>query len=191
MVFRNSPVGGFACISLHILFFIIALKCHWKKQRKETLFKGRLRSCRRHSILNSLFSHILTRRFVHKRLTKERPEKKNICFAILSWRRNAKYAFIMLLRVCCEILEPCRVTTYPQQICCACSIKVASSPSTLRKENDCFANTIFIPKRQGETFALDVSTISPCLNSDRGYTVSPALLSLLSYDQCDRTYQLV
>ena len=39
----------------------------------------------------------------NQRLTKERPEKNN-CFAILSWRRNAKYSIIMLLRECCKIL---------------------------------------------------------------------------------------
>ena len=66
MVFRNSPQGELAPISLHILLLIIALKCHRENQRKETLFKGRLRHCRRRSILNSLFSHIPPRRLVHK-----------------------------------------------------------------------------------------------------------------------------
>ena len=66
MAFRNSPQGELARISLHILLLIIALKCSLKNQRKETLFKGRLRRCRRRSILNSLFSHIPPRRLVHK-----------------------------------------------------------------------------------------------------------------------------
>ena len=66
MAFRNSPQGELARISLHILFLIITLKYSLKNQRKETLFKGRLRRCRRRSILNSLFSYIPPRRLVHK-----------------------------------------------------------------------------------------------------------------------------
>ena len=122
---------------------------------------------------------------------KKRPEKKHL-FRHLILTTNCKiciyYVFERMLWNF-GTLSCSTVTTYLQQIRCACSMKVASSPSTFREQNECFANTIFIPQQQGETFAFEVSTTSPCLNNDRGYTVSPALLSLLSLDQCGQVTQ--
>ena len=52
-----------------------------------------------------------------------------------------------------------------------------------------FCKHYIFPQQQGETFAFEVSTTSPCLNSDRGLTVSPRLLSLQSHDQCGQVTQ--
>ena len=121
---------------------------------------------------------------------KKRPEKKHL-FRHLILTTNCKiciyYVFERMLWNF-GTLSCSTVTTYLQQIRCACSMKVASSPSTFREQNECFANTIFFPQQQGETFAFEVSTL-PCLNSDRGYTVSPALLCLLSHEQCGQVTQ--
>ena len=49
----------------------------------------------------------------NQRLVKKRPEKKHL-FRHLILTTNWKYAFIMFLRECCEILGPCRVQQLQQ-----------------------------------------------------------------------------
>ena len=86
----------------------------------------------------------------NQRLAKKRPEKKHL-FRHLILTTNCKICiYYVFKRMLWNFgtLSCSTVTTYPQQIRCAWSIKVASSPSTFREQNECFANTIFFHSKK-------------------------------------------